>query len=49
MKTKIPFWGNTRFWLVLVVAELILVAMLAPGLYVNGLHLLMQMFQVHLP
>ena len=49
VKTKIPLWGNARFWLVVVVAELILVAMLDPGLYVNGLRLLMQVFQVHLP
>ena len=49
MKTKIPLWGNARFWLVIVVAELILVAMLAPGLYGDGLRLLMQVFHVHLP
>jgi len=49
VKTKIPLWGNSRFWLVVVVVELILVAILAPSWYVNGLHLLMQAFQVHLP
>jgi hypothetical protein len=49
VKTKIPFWGNARFWLVVVVAELILVSMLAPGWYVNGLRLLLQAFHVQLP
>ena len=49
MKTKIPLWGNARFWLVVVVAELILVTMLAPGWYGYGLHLLMQMLHIHLP
>jgi len=45
VKTHIPWWGNARFWLIVVVAELLLVAILAPGIYVSGFHLLLQVFQ----
>jgi len=45
VKTPLPFWGNSRFWLIVVVAELLLVAILAPGFYVSGFHLLLQVFQ----
>ena len=47
-----PFWrfiGNPRFWLVAVVVELVLIAVLAPNFYVQGLHWLMQMVHIHLP
>src|SRR5437588_3654871 len=45
MKTPLPWWGNARFWLIVVVAELLLVAILAPDFYVSGFHLLLQVFQ----
>ena len=45
VKTPLPFWGNSRFWLIVVVAELLLVAILAPGFYLSGFHLLLQVFQ----
>jgi hypothetical protein len=49
VQTRPPFWGNPRFWLVIILIELALIAVVAPDYYVQGLHLLAQLFHMHLP
>jgi hypothetical protein len=41
------WWQDIRFWITVGIAELILMAMLAPGLSTYGFHLLMKGFSTN--
>lgn len=36
----VPFWKNIRFWFVVVAIEFVLVAVFAPGLYVQAFQII---------